>query len=596
MSKARTHRTLLSLALGMVCLTAPVVLPAATPARIAGAISGTVSNSIGVPQMGATVILYNRQERTLDRTLTDSKGTFLFAGLLPDVYGVRVFTAALIPAIKKDILVQPGMQSVLAVRLNSLISTIQLSYPKLQNGSLITDDWKWALRTASATRAVQRFLDGPILPDPQTSAHISAFSDTRGLLRLSAGGGPSYSGAAQQADMGTAFALATSIYGSNNVQLSGNVGYGSQTGVPTAAFRTSYSRNVMGTSPEVSVTMRQLFLPGRLATALSGSENSLPLLRTMSAGFDDHAQISDDITLRYGFTMESVAFLDHLNYLSPYARLTWNLGEGSELDLAYTSGNARPDLAAAPSEDDLQRDLNSLGLFPRMSVRAGRARVQRGDEYEIAYRHKVGSRVYTVSAYRELVTNAALTLVAPAGLYDTADVLPDLFSDSSIFNAGDFKSTGFTAAVTQNLGENVSATFMYGSFGVLTAAAGDLVSNSPDELRAMIRAGRRQAATTRITATVPHAGTHFVASYQWTPDHRWAIPGNIYSTQSFHPMPGLNVFISQPIPGLGRRVEATADLRNMLAQGYLPMGMVGGQRLMLVQSPRTLRGGLAFNF
>ena len=395
--------------------------------------------------------------------------------------------------------------------------------------------------------------------------------------------------------MGTAFALATSLYGSNNFQLSGNVGYGSQTGVPTAAIRTSYSRSMMGGNPEVSLTMRQLFLPGRLANALSSPESSLPLLRTMSLGFDDHAQVSDNVTLHYGFTMESVAFLDHLNYLSPYARLSWSLGDGAELDLTYTSGNARPDLAAAPSED-LQQGLNSLGQFPLMSLRGGKPQVQRGTEYEITYSRKVGSRVYTASTYRESVTNAALTLVAPAGLYDAADVLPDIFSDSSIFNAGDFNSSGVSAAVTQNLGDHFAATLVYGTFGVLTAGAGDLTTNSPDELRAMIHAGRREAATTRIAGTVPHAGTRFTASYQWNPDHRWAIPGNTYSTQSFHPMPGFNVSIRQPLPGFGGRVEATADLRNMLAQGYLPVGMVAGQRVMLVQSPRTLRGGLAFIF
>ena len=135
------------MAWGVACLAVPGVLPAAAPVKSPGAIAGTVRNSIGVPQMGATVLLYNRQERTIDKALTDTNGNFRFAGLIPDLYGVKVFTAALIPAIKKDILVQPGMQSVLAVRLNSLISTIQLSYPPLENGSLMTDDWKWALRT-----------------------------------------------------------------------------------------------------------------------------------------------------------------------------------------------------------------------------------------------------------------------------------------------------------------------------------------------------------------------------------------------------------------------------------------------------------------
>ena len=44
------------------------------------------------------------------------------------------------------------------------------------------------------------------------------------------------------------------------------------------------------------------------------------------------------------------------------------------------------------------------------------------------------------------------------------------------------------------------------------------------------------------------------------------------------------------------RVEAVADLRNLLAQGYLPLMMSGGQQVLLVDSPRSFRGGLAFTF
>jgi hypothetical protein len=129
--------------------------------------------------------------------------------------------------------------------------------------------------------------------------------------------------------------------------------------------------------------------------------------------------------------------------------------------------------------------------------------------------------------------------------------------------------------------------------GALTAANREIVSNNPDELRSMIREGRKHAATARVNATLPRTGTHMIVSYQWLADRRWVMPGNIYSTQAFRPMPGLNIYIRQPIPGLSRRVEATADLRNLLAEGYLPLN---GQRLMLVQTPRSVRGGLAFIF
>jgi hypothetical protein len=270
------------------------------------------------------------------------------------------------------------------------------------------------------------------------------------------------------------------------------------------------------------------------------------------------------------------------------------------LDFAYTSGNARPDLAGEDAPDsDLQRGLNSLGMFPNVSLRGGRPKIQRGEEYEVTYSRKVGSRTWYLSANSESVVNAALSMVAPAGLFGGNDLLPDLFSGSSVFNAGDYKATGYTAAVTQNLGDHVSATVMYGSMGALTVDDHELVSNSPDELRSMIRAGRRYAATSRVTATIPRSGTHMIASYQWTNDPRWAMTGNLYSTQAIRQTPGLNLYIRQPIPGLGGlpwRMEATADLRNMLAQGYLPLTMSNGQQLLLVQSPRSFRGGVSFIF
>jgi hypothetical protein len=293
-----------------------------------------------------------------------------------------------------------------------------------------------------------------------------------------------------------------------------------------------------------------------------------------------------------------VTFLDHLNYFSPYSKLTWATTDGGTLEFAYTSGNARPDLAGSTQDSDFQQDLNTLGLFPRISLRDARTRIQRGEEFEVAYSRKVGSRNYSVSAYHETVRNAALSLVAPNGMYTGGDILPDLFTGNSIFNAGDFQMAGFTAGVTQNLGDHLSASAIYSSEGALTADTRELVSNSPDELRAMIHAGRKHALTGRIVATLPGSGTHMIASYQWSTGDRWVMSGNQYSTQGVRPLPGLNIYIRQPLPRLPLlpRMEATADLRNMLAQGYLPIQTAGGQRLVLVETPRSFRGGFSFIF
>ncbi|HZU28315.1 MAG TPA: TonB-dependent receptor [Bryobacteraceae bacterium] len=598
MSIAKTHSAVASLVMGMACLAAPAFAGDSSPVRLAGTIAGVVANASGVPQMGATVILFNKQDRPVQKAQTDAKGEFRFAGLFPDAYSIRVSLATFLPAFRRDILVQPGMRSILSVSLNTLFSTIQIGYPvAIENGGVMSDEWKWVLRSAASTRPVLRLVgDSPLANVPESHEHAAMFSDTRGVLRVSAGDSPVAGNVSEAPGMGTAFAVATSLYGNNLLRVSGDLGYGAATGVPTAAFRTSYSRQFFGDTPEISLTVRQL----RLGGLPPGSDPALTELRTMSAGLDDRKELDNNVTLQYGFAMDAVSFVDHLNYFSPYSRLTWAAPHGGKLEFAYSSGNARPDLGAAEADENgLQHDLSALGQFPRISLRNGRPEVQRGEEYEAAYSQKAGSRTYRVSAYHEIIRNATLSMLAPEGAFAGGNILPDVFTGNSIFNLGDLRNSGFDLSVTQQLGEHVNATIIYGSEGALTVGNRELVSNSPDELRAMIRAGRKQAATARLAATAPRSGTHLIASYQWANDQRWILSGNLYSTQGSQDLPGLNVYVRQPLPhptGSSWRMEATADLRNMLAQGYIPLNMAGGQRVLLFDTPRCFRGGLSFIF
>jgi hypothetical protein len=43
-------------------------------------------------------------------------------------------------------------------------------------------------------------------------------------------------------------------------------------------------------------------------------------------------------------------------------------------------------------------------------------------------------------------------------------------------------------------------------------------------------------------------------------------------------------------------MEASAEFTNLLAQGYLPLTASGGNRFMVINTPRMIRGGLAFVF
>jgi len=591
----KAHNTAACMLAGFLCLLAPGAGDAAEAVKLSGSIAGVVNDSRGVPQMGATVTVYNRQDRQVGKALSDENGQFRLAGLFPSMYSLRVTLASFVPAVRKDISVEAGRLRLLHVSLNTLFSSIQLDYPNIESGSLISDDWKWVLRSASDVRPVMRFQEQPVGAgqDPP----VTVFADTRGILRLSAGDGQMVTNAASEADLGTAFALETSLYGNSLLQLSGNFGYGSQTGVPAAAFRTSYSHELAGGKPVVSVTMRQLYLPERVGPVLAGTDAGIPILRTLSASVDNRTQVTDNVSVQYGSQVDMVSFLDHLTYLSPYARLSWAVDDATDLEVAYSSGNARPEMGDATADEaELRQDLNTLGMFPRLSLAEGRTRLQRGVEYEVAATRKMGSRAVRLSAYREALDDAAIAMVMPAGFFMAGNMVPDLFSNTSVFNAGNFEMTGLDAAVTQNLGEHATASVSYGNEGALTAWHEELVSDSPDELRSMIHAGRRQAVTGRLAMTAPRTGTHLIASYQIAlGDARWVMAGNPYSMQPLRSLPGLNVGLRQPIPGLGKRVEATAELRNILAQGYLGINTSSG-RLLLVDNPRSVRGGLAFIF
>ncbi len=591
------------LVLGLLTAPCPAAVP--SPARFSGTIVGLVTDVAGVPLMGATVLLYDRQDRLRDRLFTDEKGSFNFDRLASGVYSLRVTLPAFMPVFRSNILVTPGARSVLNVSLAGLFSTITLVYPGAEQRSLMSDDWKWVLRTSSATRPVTRLL--PSL-DPTgglgtRSSSSAVFTDTRALVTVSAGEGGRPSSFGNESDLGTAFALATSIFGANQLQVSGNFGYAAASGLPSAGFRTTYSRGE--SSPAVSLTMRQLFVPGRVGDALA-STASVPALRTFSLSMEDGIRITEALRLDYGFSLDSVTFFDRLNYLSPYARAKYTLSENETLEFGYSSGVPRPEAmrdiemqgreSVAPRDAALQTQLNSLALFPRLSLRDGRARVQRSENFEFGYTRIAGSRTYRASVFEESVSNAALTLVGGSGL-NVGDVLPDLFTASSVFNAGEYASVGYMVGFTQALNENLSATATFSSGNALVAGGTELNDGTAEELRGMIRHGRHRALTTEMSARIPTSGTQLIASYQWA-DRRAATPTHYFMTQGTRAEAGLNIYVRQNIPSFLSlpRMEVTADLRNMLAQGYLGFLTGDGRRLLLMPTPRSFRGGLAFIF
>jgi hypothetical protein len=566
---------------------------AASPAPLSAEILGQVRNSASVAQMGASVSLFNRYDELVRKGLTDEQGRFVFDSLVPGLYSIRVVLASFVPAERRNISVLPNTENRLEISLASVLSTVELAPPSAP-GTLMTDDWKWVLRSSQPTRPVLRFL-----PDRGSSSPhslLSAFSNTTGIVKLSAGDGESFTNGVQQ-DLGTAFALATSLAGSGRVQFSGNVGYRTNTGLPAAGFRTSYSRrSADGSSPEVVVTMRQLSVAPRGGSGIAVGTDSAAALRTMSVAFLDGLDLADNVRLDYGFDSQSISYLDRLNYVSPFLRVSYDAGVRGRVRLAYSSGAHPTELLArdTSSPGNLDQDLDTLALIPRVSLSDSRLAVERTQNFEIGYERVDGSRTYSLGAYQENVTNAAFMLSSAPGFLPAGDLLPDLGSNSTIFNLGSYHRTGYTVGVKQSLGERAQISVAAGRAGVLLAG-GDQSFADSRELRAGVGSGQRPWVTARVSGTIPRTGTHLAGDYGWT-DFSALMPAHFSLTQTVNQDTGWNMYVRQPLPSvLNVRVEATAELRNLLAQGYLPLGGPSCHTV-LTNSPRAVRGGLNFIF
>jgi hypothetical protein len=587
---------------------------AGSGALLAGDVRGDVRNSAGIAQMGAAVFLYNRYDQVVRQTLTSESGTFLFAGLAADTYSIRIILASFVPVLQRNIAVAPGSERLLKVNLSTLYSNVELAPPSAAPGALMSDEWKWVLRTSTATRPVLRLI--PVSSSGSATAghhHLATtFSETTGVVRLSAGeSGPVAGGGSE--DVGTAFAVATRINGASRVRLSGDFGYIASSGLPMAAFRTTYTRDTDDgeAAPEIALTIHQIYFPGlgpgsNLGGGYPavGTEEGLAL-RTISLSAADKLQVNDDLELEYGAQADSVSFLQHETRMSPYARATYNMESLGLLRLAFSDGAPPAGLLnrAGGSHDgegstpELNQDLAALSSLPPISRDGGDTRLQRARNMEAGYQAVRGSRKYFVAIYSQAVSDAAFNMSGAGVVPSRGDLLPALDGSYYVFDLGNYRSSGAIAAVSQSVGEHTEFTLAAGRAGMLMANPGEAPGESAADVRGQVHGANQAFINARVSTTIPHLGTRIVGSYGWTGGGA-LMPTHFSLTTPVNQEQGLNLAVHQPLPrflSMRGRMEAVGEFRNALAQGYLPIN-AAGNRVVLTDAPRALRAGLCFLF
>lgn len=582
-------------------LLAPAV-EAADP--FTGSLSGWVKDEKGVAQMGAAVAILASDGRLIKRVFSDHGGQFSAEGLFPGEYAVRVTLGRFVPIEKNRIQILAGAQSLLDISLRSIFATLQLSMPVTGEIRDMTDEWKWTLRSSHSMRPALRFIPRE---QAQERSRIlrrvnGAFAETHAYAEVTSGAGVTPTAFSNQSDLGTSFAVATSLFGDNGITVSGNLGYNPVSQSPASAFRTSYQRNIGLGTPEVSVTVRQLQTSGGARAFLDpqlGSDS--PSLETFTLGIGDHVDVSNSTTIEYGFLYESVSFLDRLDFVSPYGRVIQKLTPRRTLEVSFASGVPHPEQTVQGGKEDLRQEVSQLGMFPRVALRDNRATVQRTEHLEIAYKERFGKGLLEAAVYQDDISDAAISAYVPDSYQGSGQVLPDLFSQAATINGGRHTMQGYRVSYSRQLQERLQTALGYGNAGVVMPGLqpADLPSIDLAGFRKNLGVSRAHLIMATIAAEAPQSGTRAMASYQWSSRNSVIAP-DLYNDFAASSTPGLNILIRQPLPLNGplpgSKFELTADVRNLLKAGYIPIEGADGQTIYVMPAVRSYRGSLSFIF
>jgi hypothetical protein len=556
--------------LGFFIIALALVLPVSA-AEKAGSISGYVRSSGGVPQMGALVEILGSAAHTL-KVFTDENGFYSAVGLLPGNYNVRVSALSFLPAERERIGLRAGASVVVNLTLNTLFQAMQMAPMR---GPADDDDWKWVLRS-SANRPILR-----VLEDGSSSVVSSEEDDhdLKGTLSFVAGS-PS-EGFGSSSDVSTGFSVERSIFSSGTVAVRGNVGYGG--GSQDAVLRASYIHKMdNGSKPEVAFTMRRLAAPDiNLHSAV---------LQALSLTTSDDINVGDILELRFGSELQTIQFMGRVTAFRPFGSAGIHLSPNTVLEYRYAT--AQPDSRMDKGFDTAPADLSESG--PHVSIAGFSPALERAHHHELSLSRRVGKTNLQMAVYSDRVLDPALTGVGDF-VADNGEVLPDLYSGTFTYRGRELDTRGLRIVLQRKLNADVTATLDYGYGGVLDLAQDDV--NLQDARNSTLIRDRHTLAA-KVSGTLPHAGTRWVASYRWVSGQALT-PVDSFNASAGQSDPYLNIFFRQPIPGtsfLPGHMDALIDVRNLLAQGYVPLIGEDKHTVYLVQSARAVRGGVAFTF
>lgn len=540
-----------------------------------GKLSGTVVDPAGIPQMGATVALSlnDLANTSVLRLLTNDKGSFLAARLAPGLYTIRVTLAGFLPAMERNVRIEPNLTTILKIEMGTIFSSLDTLRRKGKGEQTDADEWAWVLRTSASTRAILRFAEGEatLASDPVSGERTTPHRPT---ARVELTAGARRPGSVSN----LADAPATGIAYEQAIGLAGRMTFAGQASYERSAamgFATTWlPSGEIGRGPETTLVLRQANL-GPVRTPFRGvrleHNNQLNVVR---------------LSVNYGAEYLLASVGTSTSSLRPSAQINYQINPNLRASVNLAS---RPWTHNHGQTNALQSALQELDAFPTVLLRDGRPVMEGGWHEEISLERKFNENAsLTAGVFRDRSNHTALF---GRGLAAQADFLQDFYSDAFAYDGGGSGSPGSRVAYKQKLPDGTELVFLYAWAGALVPV------ENPESLllRDALESRQRHSVAARITTRLPRTGTQLSASYKWL-SGPVAARHDAFGEVAYQVDPFLNLSVRQPLPSLfSTKVEALADFRNLLAQGYVPVNTADG-RVVLIPAFRTFRGGFSFQF
>lgn len=567
--------------LGCLAIIGLAVLPVA-PSALAkpgyGTLAGIVLDPSGTPQMGATVWLISEDAggRTVSQLLSNQQGGFSTDHLKPGKYAVRVSLAGFLPTMERHIAVMPNLTTLLRVQVDSIFASLD-SLRRKSDEPAETDDWKWVLRSSTATRTVLQWRDddpsvafnplGGDLDVPQTLR-------PRGLVQMMNGGlHPGASPSDLPDAPGTAVSYDQRLGDMGRLLLAGQMSYDRRA---SGAFAGVWlPSGTLGQGPETVFVMHQTkFGPDGLT------------FQGMRFDHTEQIALGDRVHLRAGAEYLRVGMVSSVTALRPHAAADVTLSPSWAVSTVFA---ANPP-ADSGQTDVLESAMASLDSLPTVIFHNGDPILEGGWHEEISLKHKLTPRSTVEAA--TFHDSARHQAIFGSGLAASTDVVPDAASGEYVYDGGLSSSWGTRVAYRNKVSDNLEFAAIYDWGGALSPS-GDF-NTVPANVVDNLATRKHHSVAGRVSGKIPRAGTQFSASYKWISGAALSRL-DPFGESAYQLDPGMHVSIRQPFPGSSGRWVALADFTNLLAQGYVD---VNGEDSRILFAPilRSFRGGVSFQF